>query len=136
MFAEMGAQVVRAASRTARSPVGGRALERAARRALDGFLGLSGDVRGAVILTADGEVLAASGDAARWGAAARALLDAANRAAGEPVACAHVATEDGEAYLVLEDGVAIAAVTERYALASLVLSDMRATLRGLGGRVG
>jgi hypothetical protein len=42
-----------------------------------------------------------------------------------------VATEDGEAYAVRLAGLAMVAVTDRFALASLVLADMRATLRDL-----
>lgn len=92
---------------------------------------MSTDLRGCVVLGPDGEPLAASGELERWGAAARALLAAADGAAGEPAGQAHVGTEDGEAFAVRLDDYAIIAATERFALASLMLSDMRAALRDL-----
>jgi hypothetical protein len=91
------------------------------------------DVRGAAILTGDGSVLAASGDAGRWEAAARELLEVADRAAGKPVTQAHVGTEDGEVFAVRQAGFALVAATERFALASLLFSDIRAVLRELAG---
>lgn len=105
-------------------------------RALQRFGDLSGDVRGAAILGPGTEALAASGEPARWSEAANALLDAADAAAGRAASHAHVATEEGEVFAVRFAGLAMVAVTDRFALASLVLSDMRATLRELitGGR--
>ena len=41
---------------------------------------------------------------------------------------AHVATEEGEAFAVRSGDLAMVAVTERFALASLVFADMRAAL--------
>ena len=92
---------------------------------------MSADLRGCAILGADGAVLAASGDPERWGAAATELLDAADSARGEPAARVHVATADGEAFAVREAGLAMVAVANRFTLASLMLFDMRAILRGL-----
>jgi len=94
------------------------------------FLALSADIRGCAILEAD-RVLACSGDPLRWQAAAEALLAAADRATGDQAAHAHVATEDGEAYAMRHGDRAMVAVTDRFTLASLVLADMRATLRAL-----
>lgn len=94
------------------------------------FRSLSDEIRGCAILGPDG-VLAATGHAERWAGPATELLDAADRAAGGSAAHAHVATEDGEAYAVRLAGFAMVAVTERFTLASLVLADMRATLRDL-----
>jgi hypothetical protein len=74
---------------------------------------------------------AASGDVEGWGEAGRELIAAADAAGGEPVAHAHVATGDGEAFCVRESGLVAVAVTERFALASLMLFDMRITLREL-----
>ncbi len=59
------------------------------------------------------------------------MLAAADRASGEPAVHAHVATEDGEVYLARDGDRAIVAVTERFTLASLMLADMRASLRDL-----
>jgi hypothetical protein len=92
---------------------------------------MSADLRGCVILAADGSPLAASGDPEKWGEAARTLLAAADAAAGEPATQAHVGTEDGEAFAVRQDGYALVAATDRFTLASLTLFDMRAVLRDL-----
>jgi hypothetical protein len=92
----------------------------------------SPQLRGCAILSDRGEVLAASGDdPERWGAPARELLAAADAAQGEPVAHAHVATEDGEAFCVREGKLAAVAGTERFVLASLMIFDMRSVLRDL-----
>ena len=92
---------------------------------------ISPEMRGCAILSEDGEVLAASGEAERWGEAGRDLLAAADAAGGESVAHAHVATGDGEAFCVRQSGFAAVAVTERFTLASLTLFDMRNALRQL-----
>ena len=65
---------------------------------------ISPEMRGCAILSERGEVLAASGDLERWGEAGRDLIAAADAAGGEPVAHAHVATGDGEAFCVREAG--------------------------------
>lgn len=87
------------------------------------------DLRGCALLGERGEPLAASGDPDRWASAAAGLLAAADAAAGRPATHAHVATEDGEAFAVRERGLAGVAVTERFALTSLVLFDLRSALR-------
>lgn len=90
-------------------------------------------MRGCAILSEGGELLASSGDAEAWGAAARELVSAADAAGGEPAAHAHVATADGEVFCVRHDGVVAVAVTERFVLSSLMIFDLRATLRELAG---
>jgi hypothetical protein len=97
---------------------------------------ISPEMRGCAILADGGEVLAASGDSDRWGEAGRDLIAAADAAGGEPVAHAHVATGDGEAFCVRESGLTAVAVAERFTLASLMLFDMRNTLRQLAAGVG
>jgi hypothetical protein len=92
---------------------------------------ISPQMRGCVIFSEAGEPLAASGDAERWGEAGRELVAAADAAGGEPVAHAHVATGDGEAFCVRESGLVAVGVTERFVLASLMLFDIRITLREL-----
>jgi hypothetical protein len=92
---------------------------------------MSADIRGCVILAADGAPLASSGEAEAWAEAARELLAAADGAAGETVTHAHVGTEDGEAFAVRQDGYAVVAAADRFTLASLMLFDMRAVLRDL-----
>jgi hypothetical protein len=92
---------------------------------------ISPEMRGCAILSGDGEVLAASGNLEGWGEAGRELMAAADAAGGEPVAHAHVATGDGEAFCVREGGLTAVAVAERFTLASLMLFDMRIALRQL-----
>jgi len=92
---------------------------------------MAADLRGCVILAADGSPLAASGDPDAWGEAARDLLTAADRVAGEEVTQAHIGTEDGEAFAIRQDGYALIAAAYRFTLASLMLFDMRAVLRDL-----
>lgn len=100
----------------------------ASARAVEAFLGVAAEIRGCAIL-GPGGLLASSGDDALWAEAAKALLEAADRAAGEPATHAHVTTEEGEAFAVRSGEVAMVAVATRFALASLVLADMRAALR-------
>ena len=90
---------------------------------------MSADLRGCVILDRDGEPLAASGPLDGWAEAGRAMLAAADAAAGDPVDHAHVGTEDGEAFAVRHDGFALVAAAERFTLAGLMLFDIRAVLR-------
>jgi predicted regulator of Ras-like GTPase activity (Roadblock/LC7/MglB family) len=101
---------------------------------------MSPDLRGGAILDTSGTVLAASDHADRWREDARALLDVADRAGGEPVQQVHVATEQGEVFALRQDGLIAVAVTDRFALASLLFFDMRAVLRDLArggdGRAG
>lgn len=92
---------------------------------------ISPEMRGCAILSEGGEVLAATGERERWGEAGRDLIAAADAAGREPVAHAHVATGDGEAFCVREGGLVAVAVAERFTLASLMLFDMRITLRRL-----
>jgi hypothetical protein len=96
------------------------------------FLGeMSLDLRGAAILDSAGTVLAAAGDHDRWREDAAALLEVADRAGGEPAEQVHVATEQGEVFALRYAGLTAVAVTERFALASLMFFDMRSTLRDL-----
>jgi hypothetical protein len=97
---------------------------------------ISPEMRGCAILTAEGEVLAASGDGEGWGQAASELISAADAASGEPVAHVHVATGDGETFCVREAGLVAVAVAERFILASLMLFDMRTALRELAAQRG
>jgi hypothetical protein len=95
------------------------------------FCSLSDEIRGCAILGPRG-LLAATGGRESWEAPAAEMLAAADAAAGGSGAShAHVATEEGEAYAVRQAGLAMVAVTDRFTLASLVLADMRATLRDL-----
>jgi hypothetical protein len=95
---------------------------------------ISLQMRGCAILSRDGELLAASGNRERWAEAGRELMAAADAAGAEPVAHAHVATGDGEAFCVREAGLVAVAVAERFTLASLMLFDMRIALRELAAQ--
>jgi hypothetical protein len=103
----------------------------AAEGALAYLTEMSPDLRGAAILAAGGEVLAASGDAARWREDVAGLFAVADRADSEPVEQIHIGTEQGEVFALRHAGLAAVAVTERFALASLTFFDMRAVLRHL-----
>ncbi|MDX6623122.1 MAG: hypothetical protein QOE75_1054 [Solirubrobacterales bacterium] len=92
---------------------------------------MSPDLRGAAILDADGAVLAATGEPGRWREDAAALFAVADGAEAEAVEQVHVATEQGEVFALRHQGYAAVAVTERFALASLLFFDMRSTLREL-----
>lgn len=92
---------------------------------------MSPDLRGAAILGPGGEVLAASGERGRWREDAAALFAAADAAEPEPVEQVHVATEQGEVFALRHEGLAAVAVADRFALASLMLFDMRSVLREL-----
>jgi predicted regulator of Ras-like GTPase activity (Roadblock/LC7/MglB family) len=103
----------------------------AAEQALAYLAEMSPDLRGAAILDPAGAVLAAAGKPDRWREDTAALLEVADRAGGEPVEQVHIATEQGEVFAVRSAGLVAVAVTERFALASLTLFDMRAVLRDL-----
>jgi predicted regulator of Ras-like GTPase activity (Roadblock/LC7/MglB family) len=103
----------------------------AAEAALAFLTEMSPDLRGAAILDSAGAVLAAAGEPERWREDAAALFAVADGAGSEPVEQVHVATEQGEVFALRHAGLAAVAVTERFALASLMLFDMRATLRDL-----
>jgi len=93
---------------------------------------MSPDLRGAAILDARGTVLAAAGgDRERWREDVAVLLEVADRAGGEPAEQIHVATEQGEVFALRHAGLLAVAVTERFALASLMFFDMRSALRDL-----
>jgi predicted regulator of Ras-like GTPase activity (Roadblock/LC7/MglB family) len=103
----------------------------AAASALAYLTEMSADLRGGAILGPDGAVLAASDQPNRWSEDAAALLEVADRADGEPVEQVHIATEQGEVFALRHAGLAAVAVTERFALASLMFFDMRSVLRDL-----
>src|SRR3954453_14578387 len=106
----------------------------AAEAALAFLTEMSPDLRGAALLGPDGEVLAATGEEpGRWGEDAAVLFAAADAAEGTPVEQVHVATEQGEVFAIRGAGLAAVSVTERFALASLMLFDMRSVLRELAG---
>jgi hypothetical protein len=92
---------------------------------------MSPDLRGGAILESDGAVLAASDRPERWREDVATLLGVADSAGGEPVEQAHIATEQGEVFAVRHAGLTAIAVTDRFALSSLLFFDMRSVLRDL-----
>jgi predicted regulator of Ras-like GTPase activity (Roadblock/LC7/MglB family) len=105
----------------------------AAANALAYLTEMSPDLRGAAIVDAGGSVLAASGNPERWREDVTALFEAADRAGDEAVEQIHIGTEQGEVFALRHAGLAAVAVTDRFALASLTLFDLRALLRDLAG---
>ncbi len=102
-----------------------------ATRASAYLIEISPEMRGCAVLSADGEVLASSGEDADWTKPAREMVEAVDGAGDERASHAHVATGDGEVFMVREGDLIALAVTERFVLASLVLFDMRVALRDL-----
>jgi len=103
-----------------------------AEAALEFLAEMSPDLRGAAILGPEGQVLAATGEEPeRWGEDAAVLFAAADGAEGTPVEQVHIATEQGEVFAIRHAGLAAITVTDRFALASLMLFDMRSMLREL-----
>jgi len=92
---------------------------------------MSPDLRGGAIVDAGGAVLAASGRPDRWGEDVAALFEVADRTDPEPVEQLHIATEQGEVFALRHAGLAAVAVTDRFALASVLFFDMRSVLRDL-----
>jgi hypothetical protein len=109
---------------------------KAARAAVERLGEMSADLRGCAVLDGSGRCLAASGDPRAWAGAGAGLLAAADAAEGQPASHVHVATEDGEAFGVRHEGLAMVAVADRFALASLMVFDMRAVLRDLARAAG
>jgi hypothetical protein len=103
----------------------------AAASALAYLTEMSPDLRGGAILDSGGTVLAASDRPERWREDVATLLEVADSAGGEPIEQAHIATEQGEVFAVRHAGLTAIAVTDRFALASLLFFDMRAVLRDL-----
>lgn len=97
---------------------------------------MSPDLRGAAILDSAGAVLAADGERERWAEDVAALFAVADRAAPEPAEQVHVATEQGEVFALRHAGLVAVVVSDRFALASLMFFDMRATLRDLAAARG
>ena len=90
---------------------------------------ISADLRGAAILDSTCEVLAATGDPDAWQSAARSFVEAADAGAGQSISQAHVGTEEGEVFAVRQGGFTVVAAADRFALAGLMLFDIRSVLR-------
>lgn len=107
--------------------------EPAAQRAVAKLVEMSADLRACAIVGSGGTELAST-HAAPWGEQVTELWSATESAADRavPATQVHVATEAGEVFAARVDGVTAIALTERFALASLMFCDLRAVLRELG----
>lgn len=105
----------------------------AAERLLGRLSELSPDLRAAALFDSAGGLIAASGEdaATGWEAAAHELWGAVDVAVGGEARQLHVGTEDGEVFGVRGPAASVLAVSNRFALASLMLCDLRAVLRDL-----
>jgi len=106
------------------------ALKRAAGRVLENLAELEPELINAGIFDLNRDAVAVSSKSAAWLKEAVELLDALEAASGEErFDSAHVASENGEVFVVSEAGLSLVAVTGRFVLASLTSYDMRMALR-------
>ena len=92
---------------------------------------ISPEMRGCAILGAEGDVRASTGSSSDGETTAGELSSRADAAGSEPFSHLHVSTGDGDVFYVRAEGLAAIAVTERLALSSLVLFDLRNALHDL-----
>jgi hypothetical protein len=114
---------------------GGPARPDPAARILDELAELEPELKGAAIIGADGTALAVRAEDPGWADGAIALLEAVDSVGDREVDSAHVATGEGEVFVVRDGGLSLVAVTGRFVLASLTGFDMRMSLRDLKGEV-
>lgn len=106
------------------------ALTGAAARVLDNLAELEPELVSAGIFDLDREPLAVSSDSLTWAREAAELLEALEASSrDERFDSAHIASADGEVFVVSESGLSLVAVTGRFVLASLTSYDMRMSLR-------
>ena len=98
-------------------------------RAADFIAGLSTDVKACVLLDADGRLAAVDADHEEDGEELAALAGKLLALPGAPQV--EVSTGTGAVYALRAGGWALAAVTGRFALSSLVFFDMRKALEEL-----
>jgi hypothetical protein len=103
-------------------------------RALERLRELSTDVHAAVLLGPAGEVSAtpAGAPAKELAQIVGELMERADSAAEGPLEELEVTTPAGAVFAARRDGWTLAAVTERAALASLMLFDIRSVMADLG----
>jgi hypothetical protein len=114
------------------SKSGGRRLDpERASALLERLAALSPDLLDAAIFDADG-VQVSSSDGSDWATGARELWAAADAGETGSSTQIHVGTEDGEVFAVRNGAASIVSTSRRFALASLMLTDLRTALRDLG----
>ena len=101
-----------------------------AERAVARLREMSVDLRECAILDPAGKQLAASADGS-WEGCGAELWDAASDSDKASPNQVHVAIEEGEVFAVRSAAGTAIAITERFALASLMFCDLRAALREL-----
>lgn len=108
-----------------------------AERAVAKLVEFSADLRACALVAADGTVLASSGQAP-WSERTVELWTAAEavREDGNPATQVQVSGEGGEVFATRSEGITAIAVTDRFALASLMFCDLRAALRDLAAATG
>ena len=97
-------------------------------QALDYLGQLSGDIRGAVLIDARGDLVAASAE----GRDAELLHDLALEPDAEPPEQVEVSTAIGGVFALRRSGWTLVAAAARFALASLVFLDLRSALSRIG----
>lgn len=108
------------------------AAESDAASAVAELIGMSAEVRSCAIVSARGEVLAESSPNS-WSEQIPRLWSALEGEPGSPACQVHVASEAGELFAVRAAGTTAVALTDRFALASLMFCDLRWVLRTLAG---
>jgi hypothetical protein len=95
---------------------------------LERLADLSPDLLDAAILGPDG-VQISSSDGRDWSPGAARLWAAADAGETGSSTQLHVGTEDGEVFAVRDGAASIVSTSRRFALASLMLTDLRTALR-------
>ena len=104
-------------------------LAESAGRVLENLAELEPQLINAGIFDQEGIPVALTEESNSWSAAASELIEALETGSGEEFDSAHVASAEGEVFVVRESGLALVAVTSRFVLASLTTYDMRMALR-------
>jgi len=103
---------------------------RVASRVLENLAEMEVELVSAGIFGPDRLPVSVTAHPATWPESATELLAAIEAASGEEeVDSAHIATAEGEVFVVSEGGYSLVAATGRYVLASLTTYDMRMALR-------
>lgn len=102
-----------------------------AERAVERLVGMCAGLRSCAIVTADGRVLAESAPNG-WGEQVPRLWEVLDAAPGPRANGVHVASEAGEVFATRSGRLTAIALSERFALGSLMFCDLRAALREIG----
>lgn len=103
----------------------------AAHAALEYLQQLQPDLRAAAVFAGDAKPLASLGPEDPWTGPGGALLNRIDEIASNRAKEAHIATANGEVFVIAGDEMRLVAVSDRFVLASLLTFDMRTVLRQL-----